>query len=724
MDPALQETLKTMGWTTGMHLPVANKENKALQEEFEALMIRKARARQNCETEENRYDAFVKHAKFVKQQSNENQQLINNYRTHLETQEHAYLLKNSEKQSLQQKIRQAQKLSDDITYRINVKKTDLEKGYMKVEKKKLETDWDNEALKAWEETLKKRDEDTELLVKFSKLDAKRAKDLEIKMQNLRTEITNRSITLNKVISDVTNYELIIDGISKVFNQQKEERKALLKQWKDAVDTLKRRDLNMADLRKELESVNANISREQENLDERNTFLENQMKNNKEVELQIEELNYTSCKMRQELNELSHYLLTLAGELNSQKRALLNTAGCLEKERANGKNLLRLIGEKDIHIQRTNVELEKLNQLILHVKTTSGTASERAAQLENIIKEEQRETKILDQDIARTQGMLYRTQMVLKDIKEARKLKEIEITGTDVTMNMLKKNMVTVRNEIKKQKETNYNLDYRINEMEFRLDKLEKNTLDEGTQSQLDKINELEKKLSGENELKGMIQKQIVNIQDEMRRLTNAIESDNSQMSVLKDKLQNEVLSCEDGIKKAKESKQLLQRRQVEENVIRLRVNQLENVMKREENSIYSMQKLRIELETAMRERQIEININKDLLLIKRRNLDEEKSRLKKDVALRQTKIIQLQQRFHIAQTSLGKDESGEPLSLTHFKIKNAQEKQMLQEEGDMMDVKIRTFEKEIIAMENTLKVVNLSNVTFRQSLSAINENGK
>lgn len=721
MDPALQEILKRMGWTTGMHLPVANKENKALQEEVEALMIRKARATQYYETEENRYNAFVKHAKYVDEQSNENQQLITNYHNHLETQEHSFLLKQSEKQGVQQELRQEQKRLEEINERLDIRKADLERGYSKVEKKKLETNWDNEALKSWEEALKKRDEDTELLKKFTKQDEKKARDLEMKRQNLQAEITARGATLSKVIGDVTNYELVIERIGRVFLQQKEERKALLKQWKDAVDTLKRRDLNMKQVTKEIDCINLLISNERDNLEEQSTFLQNQIKNNKELEQQIHELNFICCKMRQDLNDVIQWSLTLSGELSSLKRNLLSSARCLEKERANGKNLTRDIGEREIQLKRVQLELDRLKQKLADVKTSSSSASERANQMESIINDEQKETKILEQDVARIQGVYYRTQQVLAEVKNTTKTKEMEITGTDLTMIALKKKIISLNDELIKQKELNYNLDFEINEMECRLNRIEKTTVDDDVQVLLDKIAELEKQFADENELKGMIQKQIVNIEDEMRRLTAAIESDNTQMETLKNKLQNEVLACEDGIKQTKEAKQRLQHKQVSENVLRLRVNQLENVMKREEISIYSMQKFRLELETAMRERQIEINTNKDILIVKRRNLDEEKCRLKKDIGQRQGKIHQLQQRFHIAQTTLGKDEDGQPLSITHFKLKNAQEKQLLQEEGDMWDQKIKKFEKEIVAMENTLKIVNLSNVTYRQSLSAVEE---
>ena len=121
---------------------------------------------------------------------------------------------------------------------------------------------------------------------------------------------------------------------------------------------------------------------------------------------------------------------------------------------------------------------------------------------------------------------------------------------------------------------------------------------------------------------------------------------------------------------------------------------------------------------------IEISTNKDILLVKRRNLSEDKGRLKCDIAERRIKLEQFQKKYDITLMTMGKDEDGQTLSITHFKIKNAQEKFLLQQEGDELDIKIKTAEKEILAMENTLKVVNLTNAAFKQSLSAVEEEGK
>jgi UDP-glucose:O-linked fucose beta-1,3-glucosyltransferase len=59
-----------------------------------------------------------------------------------------------------------------------------------------------------------------------------------------------------------------------------------------------------------------------------------------------------------------------------------------------------------------------------------------------------------------------------------------------------------------------------------------------------------------------------------------------------------------------------------------------------------------------------------------------------------------------------------------FLFQNAQEKYELQQEGDELDARIRKTEKEILAMENTLKVINATNENYKRNLAAVDEESK
>ena len=59
-----------------------------------------------------------------------------------------------------------------------------------------------------------------------------------------------------------------------------------------------------------------------------------------------------------------------------------------------------------------------------------------------------------------------------------------------------------------------------------------------------------------------------------------------------------------------------------------------------------------------------------------------------------------------------------------FLFQSAQEKYELQQEGDELDARIRKTEKEIQAMENTLKLINATNENYKRNLFAVDEESK
>lgn len=98
--------------------------------------------------------------------------------------------------------------------RQEIKKADLQKHVSKADQLQNEMDWDSKALKAWEETLKKRDEDNELIQKFSKEDEMRFNLLEAKRQHLQGVLADMRTKVAKISSSAYNCELILERSGK------------------------------------------------------------------------------------------------------------------------------------------------------------------------------------------------------------------------------------------------------------------------------------------------------------------------------------------------------------------------------------------------------------------------------------------------------------------------------------------------------------------------------
>ena len=120
----------------------------------------------------------------------------------------------------------------------------------------------------------------------------------------------------------------------------------------------------------------------------------------------------------------------------------------------------------------------------------------------------------------------------------------------------------------------------------------------------------------------------------------------------------------------------------------------------------------------------EIKAQKEALTIQQRMALSECSELRNVISERKTRIQQLKLRYDTYNALVGINPvDGTPLDTTYLKIQTAQEKYLLQEQGDELDRTIRKSEQEIESMENTLRIVNACNDKFKSSLGPVNENG-
>lgn len=116
----------------------------------------------------------------------------------------------SQKEVTERQIENNKKGIAGIEARQDIKKNDLLRCLVKIEKLKSETSWDGEVLKAWGETLKKRDEDNELLEKFAREDERKIHELEAKRKSLQNEVTEKERHIERIVTDILSREQVIE----------------------------------------------------------------------------------------------------------------------------------------------------------------------------------------------------------------------------------------------------------------------------------------------------------------------------------------------------------------------------------------------------------------------------------------------------------------------------------------------------------------------------------
>lgn len=140
--------------------------------------------------------------------------MISAHKKQLDTENHYLRIATAEKSRLLNDIREHCKRITETREKNEEKKSEVIRTMEKIDKIKKGTFWDEEALKAWEESLKKRDDDNNMLKQFSKQDEKKFLELEAKRASLQIEYMQRQKTVAKMVNDLVNYESVLERTGK------------------------------------------------------------------------------------------------------------------------------------------------------------------------------------------------------------------------------------------------------------------------------------------------------------------------------------------------------------------------------------------------------------------------------------------------------------------------------------------------------------------------------
>lgn len=181
------------------------------------------------------------------------------------------------------------------------------------------------------------------------------------------------------------------------------------------------------------------------------------------------------------------------------------------------------------------------------------------------------------------------------------------------------------------------------------------------------------------------------------------------------------ISVDGGEKQQKMLHQQNQEKLVEQNLLKIRIAQMEKQIAKQTDKAYSLERHKMELEAAMTDRLIDVKSQMNLLTMKRKCLMEERAQMKADIGDRMLKIEQLKIRHALSMDLLGKNDDGTTVTAVQIKIEMAQEKYLLLNQGNALNEKILKTDNEIKCLENTLKLMNFSNDEYRKIFETVTE---
>lgn len=713
--------MSELNFDEGIAMPVANLENKQLESEVTETQKNITTYKEQLDEHADRIYAMSEHLRNVQQELQHTQDLLNARKREIGTENHLMQIAQREEGRLSNEIRRINNEIKDLTEKRNIIENNIFKNTQRLEDLKSQMNWDQKALEAWLEESARKDEDALTLQKYTRSDEGKVKELTLRMERMTDDATKKKRELEHELTLTMTAQIELDKTAEEFRKAHSERQELLRQWENTIEQMQKRDREMDQLAVKLAEVKLEVRDREEHVQEKQKFLESELANNQEKEKKVGVAERQAAKLRLEYQDAEQIRIQFQDELDTLKYTVDRTARDLESARHKHNLLKKEVTNRTERLDRVQKERDDLRHQLKIVTDETLTAEEKAQRMDMLLKEEETRIYDVEKQLARLRETQFRKTEELHECKVLENNTAAEIQGARAASRNLSSKLHKLDQESLKQQEIIYMQDFQLQQLERRISRMQGERSNEEKLQLEARIKDLMSQMEEHNSTHALLSAQMKNLNDDLRRANRDLNKGKEEMKTLTSKIEELNLHNDSSERERKKVVTLKQDLMVDENILKLEIKRLRETLSNKADNVLNLEKRKLQLETAMKQRRHEINIHKDMLQAQIKSSEEERQTVSSELHERISKIDKLRKRYEILMISMAPPEGEEERSQAYYVIKAAQEKEELQREGDELDAKIRKAEKEIRALENTLRLMNGRNETYRKSFNKVDE---
>lgn len=221
--------------------PFSDEESKALQREIKLLEKRRDEASKSARLHKERVGVITDHLHSVRQEIEHTNSLFAAKNDEVDTEEHLSSLSQRE---LGQYKRDTSSVDESIVAKKN-KITRCQSQLVSVEEEleKLRTDlnWNQEELEQWATAATKKEEENLILQKYASADELKIKELALMIEDLTKIAVEKKSLLENEVTETRSNQTELEKLAERFKSRHDERRQLIQQWKDAIESMNNRD---------------------------------------------------------------------------------------------------------------------------------------------------------------------------------------------------------------------------------------------------------------------------------------------------------------------------------------------------------------------------------------------------------------------------------------------------------------------------------------------------
>lgn len=293
---------------------------------------------------------------------------------------------------------------------------------------------------------------------------------------------------------------------------------------------------------------------------------------------------------------------------------------------------------------------------------------------------EKKLKAFEADKAKKIKELYEKSIALFNLRAQEANKIGEINNILSSKKNIKGNVDKLRNQITKQKELLYNVDFQIQLMERKIAWVQGKRSKEETDEINREKDDINMKITDKEEKLKEVKVSIKSIEEKLRIIENDVtysHEDSEKLTKTIEALELEITNSNTdllGIVKRKEDTL------VQHDLMKLEIKKLFDKLVREANSVYTEENSLSQLQIGINEREKEIQVHKEVLVSENKVAEEERHKAAKELAVKIKKRNNMKLKYESIIQKNKKSEDGavnDEHSQAYYIIKTAQEKEEL-----------------------------------------------
>jgi chromosome segregation ATPase len=700
----------------------AGLEAKKIFADIEKQRERLEKAQADYADHEERYKVMVEHLKNVRQEVQHTEGLASAKRAEVASEDHLAQMAKREAGRYRQELKREQQELEAIDSTLNALQNQVFGANEKMDGFKLQMNWNQEELEQWALASKQKEEDNLAIEKYTRADEAKINQLALQIEKLTKRDLEIQAQVEAEATETSSRQIELDRTAEEFRVLHAERQKLVQQWKETIEVAVRRDQDITKTATEYvqqkqakEVVDVDLKAAREDLDK--------------VQALHGELQTEVTARERQLQARREFLLSeqerkkkLAEEIDIIKTELANSARTLARRRADMER------EKDEVVQR-KTQLEQVRKLYHAAKRDYAGTDEKlaivekdASAAEKILKDAENEEVAEQRKLQTLKEKMFKASQELFDLRQIEASTIAEISGSQSQVKNLRHKIRALDKESVKQAELIYNAEYEIQLMERKLSVVKGERSDaekKQLNAQIEKCKEELKEAKDQEKFLVNQTRKVNNEYTRSRRREEEAERDKVKLREKINTVEMESNAVELDLKQYTEEEQ---EAMVSNDVMRLEIKRLRDQLSERADKVFTLENRKQQLKLSMAERKKESAVHSDVQAVQLRLAEEEVHKVKMEINGRKAQINMLAAKYEkvVKSSSVRSEEGGEPKSQAYYMIQAAQKREELQRQGDELDQEIRRREREMRALEATLRHVNVRNTKYRTSFQKAN----